>query len=239
MCVCTRQLCGKVETHKRHCACVCAYVLSYPTPPPPFKTPTKNTPPPYLITTTTPPPHHHQDARGDQCDACGALLNPTELINPRCKITGTTPVPRTTRHLFLDLPQLTPALQNYIDTASSKGGWSANCLQVTKSWMRDGLKVRCITRDLKWGTPVPLEGFEDKVFYVWFDAPIGYISITADYCGEWERWWMNPEVWGGGEMSGWWYDVCGCILNIQFVHATRMVNLVHRCPTSKYKCTHH
>ena len=66
-------------------------------------------------------------------------------------------------------------------------------LQVTGAWMRDGLKNRCITRDLKWGTPVPMEGYEDKVFYVWFDAPIGYISITAGYTPEWERWWKAPE----------------------------------------------
>lgn len=137
--------------------------------------------------------HVNQDARGDQCDACSSLLNPTELINPRCKVTGATPIPRSTRHVFLDLPKLTPPLQGYIDTTSAAGGWSSNCLQVTRAWMRDGLRPRCITRDLTWGTPVPMAGFESKVFYVWFDAPIGYISITADYCGDWERWWKNPE----------------------------------------------
>ncbi|GLC48701.1 hypothetical protein PLESTB_000127300 [Pleodorina starrii] len=135
----------------------------------------------------------YDDARGDQCDGCGNLLNPTELINARCKLTGTTPVLRSTRHVFLDLPQLSPALQEYITTTSTQGGWSANCVQLTNAWMRDGLKLRCITRDLKWGTPVPLEGFEDKVFYVWFDAPIGYISITAGYTPDWEAWWKNPE----------------------------------------------
>ncbi|GIL79322.1 hypothetical protein Vretifemale_8708, partial [Volvox reticuliferus] len=135
----------------------------------------------------------YDDARGDQCDGCGNLLNPTELINPRCKLTGTTPVLRSTRHVFLDLPQLSPALQDYITTTSTQGGWSANCVQLTNAWMRDGLKLRCITRDLKWGTPVPLEGYEDKVFYVWFDAPIGYISITAGYTPHWEAWWKNPQ----------------------------------------------
>ncbi|GFR44727.1 hypothetical protein Agub_g6053, partial [Astrephomene gubernaculifera] len=135
----------------------------------------------------------YDDARGDQCDGCGNLLNPTELINPRCKLTGTTPVLRSTRHVFLDLPQLSPALQDYITSTSQQGGWSANCVQLTNAWMRDGLKLRCITRDLKWGTPVPLEGFEDKVFYVWFDAPIGYISITAGYTPDWEAWWKNPQ----------------------------------------------
>eukprot|EP00887_Chlorella_sp_A99_P004349 scaffold15.g4349.t1 len=119
----------------------------------------------------------YEDARGDQCDACGSLLNPTELINPKCKLTGSTPVVRQTKHIFLDLPRL------------------SNSLQLTKAWMEQGLKVRCITRDLKWGTPVPLEGYEDKVFYVWFDAPIGYISITAGYCGgDWKAWWHNPKA---------------------------------------------
>lgn len=135
----------------------------------------------------------YDDARGDQCDGCGNLLNPTELIGPKCKLTGTTPVLRSTRHVFLDLPQLSPKLQEYITTTSQQGGWSANCVQLTNAWMRDGLKLRCITRDLKWGTPVPMEGFEDKVFYVWFDAPIGYISITAGYTPEWEAWWKNPK----------------------------------------------
>jgi methionyl-tRNA synthetase len=102
----------------------------------------------------------YADARGDQCDNCGALMNPTELIDPKCKITGTTPVVRSTRHVFLDLPKLADKLQAYIDAASRDGGWSANCLQVTSAWMRDGLKQRCITRDLKWGIPVPLEGFQ-------------------------------------------------------------------------------
>eukprot|EP00236_Picocystis_salinarum_P001455 CAMPEP_0183828968 /NCGR_PEP_ID=MMETSP0807_2-20130328/3068_1 /TAXON_ID=88271 /ORGANISM="Picocystis salinarum, Strain CCMP1897" /LENGTH=791 /DNA_ID=CAMNT_0026074175 /DNA_START=87 /DNA_END=2462 /DNA_ORIENTATION=- len=134
----------------------------------------------------------YQDARGDQCDGCGALLNPIELINPRCKITGTTPRIRSTDHLFLDLPRLKPELEEYIESTSDHGNWSDNCLAVTRAWLRDGLKTRCITRDLKWGTQVPLEGYKDKVFYVWFDAPIGYISITAGQCGDWEKWWKNP-----------------------------------------------
>jgi len=74
-----------------------------------------------------------------------------------------------------------------------RGTWSHNAKVITKAWLRDGLKPRCITRDLKWGTPVPLEGFTDKVFYVWFDAPIGYISITANYTDQWEKWWKNPQ----------------------------------------------
>ncbi|KAK9825825.1 hypothetical protein WJX81_000084 [Elliptochloris bilobata] len=135
----------------------------------------------------------YEDARGDQCDSCGKLLECTALINPRCKLTGTTPVLRATTHLFLDLPALSPQLQAYIDRSSRSGGWSSNCVQTTAAWMRDGLKERCITRDLSWGTPVPRPGYEDKVFYVWFDAPIGYISITANYLPDWEAWWRNPE----------------------------------------------
>ena len=73
------------------------------------------------------------------------------------------------------------------------GHWSTNSLNITRAWMAEGLKPRCITRDLKWGTPVPVPGMENKVFYVWFDAPIGYLSITANYTPEWERWWKNPD----------------------------------------------
>ena len=74
-----------------------------------------------------------------------------------------------------------------------QGGWSANCVSMTEAWLKGGLKERCITRDLKWGTPVPQDGFRNKVFYVWFDAPIGYLSITANYTPEWERWWRAPD----------------------------------------------
>jgi methionyl-tRNA synthetase len=134
------------------------------------------------------------DARGDQCDGCGALLNPTELLAPRCAITGAAPVLRSTRHVFLDLPKLAPALQAFATAAGAGGRWSPNCVAVTKAWMDGGLRRRCITRDLRWGTPVPLPGFEKKVFYVWFDAPIGYCSITAGLCGEaWRAWWLPAE----------------------------------------------
>ena len=142
----------------------------------------------------------YEDARGDQCDNCGSLLNPTELINPKCKLSGTTPIVKQTKHIFLDLPALSEDLQNYITSASALGGWSQNCVQVTKAWMDQGLKVRCITRDLKWGTPVPMAGYEDKVFYVWFDAPIGYVSITAGYCGEdWRAWWLPAEYYSNSK----------------------------------------
>ncbi|CEI98711.1 Putative Cytoplasmic methionine-tRNA ligase Mrs1 [Rhizopus microsporus] len=86
-----------------------------------------------------------------------------------------------------------PAIEETFKQSSTEGGWSANGIHITESWLKEGLKPRCITRDLKWGVPVPLEGYEDKVFYVWFDAPIGYPSITANYTDEWEKWWKNPE----------------------------------------------
>ncbi len=133
------------------------------------------------------------DARGDQCDACQTLLEPTELINPRCGVCGTTPVIKKTKHLYLDLPKVLPLLENWLKDAAVDGFWAKNAVQVTKSWIRDGLKERCITRDLKWGIPVPKEGYEDKVFYVWFDAPIGYISISANYTDNWKDWWQKPE----------------------------------------------
>lgn len=143
--------------------------------------------------TGTCPKCGYEDARGDQCDQCGTLLNPIELLEPKCKFTGTTPIMKSTKHIFIDLPKLVEPLQQYIEATSKLGGWSSNCLQITNAWIRDGLKARCITRDLKWGVPVPLPGYETKVFYVWFDAPIGYISITADYTPGWEQWWKNPE----------------------------------------------
>ncbi|CAI5458883.1 unnamed protein product [Closterium sp. Yama58-4] len=135
----------------------------------------------------------YEDARGDQCDRCGKLLNAADLINPRCHMCHSRPEIRNTEHLFLDLPELKAELEAYVSDTSAAGGWSANSIQTTNAWIRDGLKPRCITRDLKWGVPVPLEKYKDKVFYVWFDAPIGYISITANYTEQWERWWKNPE----------------------------------------------
>jgi len=134
-----------------------------------------------------------ENARGDQCEDCGKLLEPVELENPKCGVCGSTPEVKSTRHLFIDLPAILPLLESWMDDASDRGFWARNAVQMTKSWIRDGLKERCITRDLKWGIPVPKEGFEDKVFYVWFDAPIGYVSITANYTEDWKDWWQNPE----------------------------------------------
>ncbi|KAM0924773.1 hypothetical protein ACQ4PT_004700 [Festuca glaucescens] len=135
----------------------------------------------------------NDSARGDQCDKCGRLLNSTELIDPKCKVCDGTPCVHDTDHLFLELPSLREKLEKYIDETSVAGSWSQNAIRITDAWLKEGLKPRCITRDLKWGVPVPHEKYKDKVFYVWFDAPIGYISITACYTPEWEKWWKNPE----------------------------------------------
>ena len=119
------------------------------------------------------------EARGDQCEACGKLLDPTDLKEPKCSACASTPSPRSTSHLYVNLPKIKDTLQAWIKTASEKGFWANNAVQMTQAWIRDGLRERAITRDLKWGIPVPKSGYENKVFYVWFDAPIGYISITG------------------------------------------------------------
>ncbi|PSN64080.1 methionyl-tRNA synthetase [Corynespora cassiicola Philippines] len=135
----------------------------------------------------------YEDARGDQCDKCGHLLDPLDLINPKCKLDGATPVPKETKHVYLCLDKLQPEEEEWFKKASKEGNWSSNGVHITSSWLKEGLRPRGITRDLKWGTPVPLAGYEDKVMYVWFDACIGYVSITATYTDEWEKWWRNPE----------------------------------------------
>lgn len=140
------------------------------------------------------PKCHYEDARGDQCDKCGALLDPFELINPRCKLDNATPIPKDSKHIFLSLDKLEPRLKAWVEKASEEGHWSKNSKTITNSWLKEGLKPRCITRDLVWGTPVPLEGFKDKVLYVWFDATIGYISITANYTDDWKKWWQKDPV---------------------------------------------
>ncbi|CBI19530.3 unnamed protein product, partial [Vitis vinifera] len=136
---------------------------------------------------------NYDSTRGDQCEKCGKLLNPTKLKNPRCKVCQSTPQIRGTYHLFLELSLLKDKLEEYINNMSIVGCWSQNAIQATYAWLKEGLRSHCITRDLKWGVPVPHEKYKDKVFYVWFDAPIGYVSITACYTPEWEKWWKNPK----------------------------------------------
>ncbi|KAM4613422.1 methionine--tRNA ligase, cytoplasmic [Polymixia lowei] len=139
-------------------------------------------------------PHcSYPEARGDQCDKCGRLINAVELRDPQCKVCRQTPVIQSSKHLFLDLPKVESQLVQWLEKSTGTGDWTANAKQITRSWLRDGLKPRCITRDLKWGTPVPHPDFAEKVFYVWFDAPIGYLSITANYTDQWEKWWKNPQ----------------------------------------------
>ncbi|CAH8549933.1 unnamed protein product [Schistosoma bovis] len=137
----------------------------------------------------------YDDARGDQCDKCGRLMNAVELIEPRCKICCQRPVVRSSRHLFLDLPKIESKLSTFVEQRINDSSciWTSNACTISNSWLRDGLKPRCITRDLHWGVPVPLEAYKDKVFYVWFDAPIGYISITANYTKHWKEWWQPSD----------------------------------------------
>jgi methionyl-tRNA synthetase len=145
----------------------------------------------------------NEDARGDQCEKCGSLLDPIELKNPKCSVCGATPEVRETKHLYIDLPAISPKLDEWMKKASVEGRWSENAVQMTKAWIRDGLNERAITRDLKWGIPVPKAGYENKVFYVWFDAPIGYISITKQLADElassgkpsfdYKSWWLPSE----------------------------------------------
>lgn len=128
---------------------------------------------------------------------------PLDLKNPRCKVDpDVTPVARATRHIHLQLDKLQPEIEEWFLSASKKGFWSKNGKIITGSWLKQGLKDRGITRDLSWGTPIPLDVFaeekdrevyKDKVFYVWFDACIGYVSITANYTDDWEKWWRDPE----------------------------------------------
>ena len=121
--------------------------------------------------------HHdgcmYKDARGDQCDGCGKLINAPELKNPKCKLCNGTPKIQKAKHIFLDLPKIEPEWTKWFNISSQE--WTKNARAIAQSWLDKGLQPRCITRDLKWGTPVPLDGYESKVFYVWFDAPIGYI----------------------------------------------------------------
>jgi methionyl-tRNA synthetase len=135
----------------------------------------------------------YAEARGDQCDRCGRLMDPLQLKNPRCKVDNSTPVTRDTKHIFLELDKLQSEIEAFFEESSTKGVWTSNGKVITVAWLKEGLKPRSITRDMKWGTPVPLPGYDDKVIYSWFDACIGYVSITAQYTDQWKKWWQNPE----------------------------------------------
>lgn len=135
----------------------------------------------------------NENAYGDQCEACGSSLNPTDLINPRSAITGNIPVLRETKHWYLPLDQHEEWLRHWILEEHKE--WKPNVYGQCKSWLDMGLQPRAVSRDLDWGIPVPLEGAEGKVLYVWFDAPIGYISNTKELLPDsWEKWWKSEDT---------------------------------------------
>ena len=139
----------------------------------------------------------YDSAYGDQCEQCGSSLNATDLIGPRSVISGATPVLKKTRHWFLPLDRYEAFLRTWI-LEGHKDDWKPNVYGQCKSWIDEGLKPRAVTRDLDWGIPVPLPGAEGKVLYVWFDAPIGYISSTKEWAARegqaWEPWWQDPQT---------------------------------------------
>ena len=139
----------------------------------------------------------YEKAYGDQCENCGTSLNATDLINPRSVLSGKEPVLRKTKHWYLPLDQYTDWLKEWI-LEGHKVDWKTNVYGQVKSWIDQGLQPRAVTRDLNWGVKVPLSEAEGKVLYVWFDAPIGYISATREWAEqkgvEWEKWWKDPET---------------------------------------------
>lgn len=140
------------------------------------------------------------DARGDQCEKCGTFLNPMELINPRSKITGRTPVVRETSHWYFPLGDYQEKLETYVRRADESDGWKENVLQYCRGWFKDGLQDRAVTRDLDWGVKIPLPGYENKVLYVWFDAVLGYISSSREWSerigrpDEWKKYWLEKDT---------------------------------------------
>jgi methionyl-tRNA synthetase len=137
----------------------------------------------------------YEGARGDQCERCTRLLDPDQLVDPSCKICGRTPQIRPSRHLFLELASLAPQLEVWI---RANRHWRRQVTALAMGWINEGLKRRCITRDLAWGVPVTLDGYTDKVFYVWFDAPVGYLTFTKERVqaqgrsDDWRRFW-HPD----------------------------------------------
>nr|WP_207435303.1 methionine--tRNA ligase [Sabulibacter ruber] len=132
----------------------------------------------------------NENAYGDQCESCGTSLNATDLINPKSTLSGEPPVLRDTKHWYLPLDQYEAWLREWI-VDGHKNDWKTNVYGQCKSWIDQGLQPRAVTRDLDWGVPVPVEGAEGKVLYVWFDAPIGYISATKDLTPDWETYWKD------------------------------------------------
>ena len=141
----------------------------------------------------------YKDARGDQCDNCGNQLDPTDLIDPRSKINGETPKFVDSKHFFLDLPALAEALQSWLDEVDSAGTWRPGVINFAKGIAQD-MHPRAMTRDIDWGIPVPVDGWDDKRLYVWFDAVVGYLSAAIEWARRigdperWREWWNNPEL---------------------------------------------
>ena len=133
-----------------------------------------------------------EGAYGDQCEKCGSTLSPDELINPTSKLSGSVPVKRPTKHWYLPLDQYDSFLREWILEGHKE--WKSNVYGQCKSWLDTGLQPRAVSRDLDWGIPVPIEGEEGKVLYVWFDAPIGYISATKDLTPDWEKYWKDEDT---------------------------------------------
>tara|TARA_B100000963_G_C22632905_1_gene675940 strand:+ start:254 stop:1933 length:1680 start_codon:yes stop_codon:yes gene_type:complete len=138
-----------------------------------------------------------KDAYGDQCEKCGSSLNATDLINPKSTLSGLKPISKKTKHWFLPLDKYEKFIKNWI-LDKHKDDWKANVYGQVKSWVEEGLKPRAVTRDLDWGIPVPIKESEGKVLYVWFDAPIGYISSTKEWAiknkKDWEVYWKDEET---------------------------------------------
>ena len=144
----------------------------------------------YIVGTC--PRCQNEKAYGDQCEKCGSTLSPDELINPRSAVSGAVPVKRETKHWYLPLDKYEGFLREWILQGHPE--WKANVYGQCKSWLDLGLQPRAVSRDLDWGIPVPVEGAEGKVLYVWFDAPIGYISATKDLTPDWEKYWKSEDT---------------------------------------------
>lgn len=142
--------------------------------------------------TGTCPRCNYEKAYGDQCESCGSTLNATDLIDPKSVLSGNKPLMKQTKHWFLPLDQYEPWLREWI--LENHKEWKPNVYGQCKSWIDGGLNPRAVTRDLDWGIPVPVEGAEGKVLYVWFDAPIGYISATKEWTPDWEKWWKDSDT---------------------------------------------
>ena len=138
---------------------------------------------------------HNPDAYGDQCEKCGSTLSPTDLINPRSSLSGNKPVMKATKNWYLPLDRMQPEIEKYVN---SHPEWKPNVFGQCQSWLKQGLQPRAMTRDLDWGVKVPLPDTEGKVLYVWFDAPIGYISMTKEWAAangkNWEEYWKNEDT---------------------------------------------